>query len=277
MSTMKEQKIAFIGAGNMAAALIKGLLQDGHPADNITAADPDRQKLDRISEQSLIHTTTDNSAAVAASDVVVIAVKPQIVAQVAAGIAATVAQREPLLISIAAGIPTPHLQQWLGESAAIVRAMPNTPAMLQAGATGLFAADRVSAEQHSLAESIMRAVGLTIWVDEEAQIDTVTAVSGSGPAYFFLFMEHMIRAAKALGLPDESAHLLTLQTALGASRMALESDDNPATLRAMVTSPGGTTERAINSLEEGGLEQLVLNAMRAARERSIELSSQIGD
>ncbi|MEN8213429.1 MAG: pyrroline-5-carboxylate reductase [Pseudomonadota bacterium] len=274
---MKEQKIAFIGAGNMAAALIKGLLQDGHPADNITAADPDRQKLDRISEQSLIHTTTDNSAAVAASDVVVIAVKPQIVAQVAAGIAATVAQREPLLISIAAGIPTPHLQQWLGESAAIVRAMPNTPAMLQAGATGLFAADRVSAEQHSLAESIMRAVGLTIWVDEEAQIDTVTAVSGSGPAYFFLFMEHMIRAAKALGLPDESAHLLTLQTALGASRMALESDDNPATLRAMVTSPGGTTERAINSLEEGGLEQLVLNAMRAARERSIELSSQIGD
>ncbi len=274
---MKDKKIAFIGAGNMAAALIKGLIQDGHPAENITAADPDPEKLNLISGQTGIGVNSDNSEAIADADVVVIAVKPQVIAAVASGISATVAERRPLVISIAAGIPTTHLQQWLGETAAIVRTMPNTPAMLQAGATGLFAAANVNAEQHSLAESIMRAVGLTIWVEQESLIDAVTAVSGSGPAYFFLLMEHMIRAAKALGLPDESAHLLTLQTALGASRMALESDDNPATLRARVTSPGGTTEQAINAFETGGLEQLVMDAMRAARDRSIELSSQIQD
>ncbi len=277
MNTMKDKNIVFIGAGNMAAALIKGLIQDGHPAENITAADPDHDKLNLISEQTGIRINSDNSAAIADADIVVIAVKPQVIAAVASGISAAVAKRQPLVISIAAGVPTSHLQQWLGETTAIVRTMPNTPAMLQAGATGLFAAANVNAEQHSLAESIMRAVGLTIWVEQESLIDAVTAVSGSGPAYFFLFMEHMIRAAKVLGLPDESAHLLTLQTALGASRMALESDDNPATLRARVTSPGGTTEQAINTFETGGLEQLVMDAMRAARDRSIELSSQIQD
>lgn len=274
---MKEKTIAFIGAGNMAAALIKGLIHDGHPPGRIIAADPDPQKLQYLGEQSGVKVHADNSAAAALADVVVLAVKPQIVAAVATDISKTVAARKPLLISIAAGTPTKHLRQWLGEESAVVRAMPNTPAMLQAGATGLFAAPTVNAEQHSLAESIMRAVGLTVWLDDESLIDAVTAVSGSGPAYFFLFMEHMIRAAKALGLSDESAQLLTLQTALGAARMALESDDNPATLRARVTSPGGTTERAINTLEAGGLEKLIMEAMRAARDRSIELSAQIGD
>lgn len=274
---MKDKKIVFIGAGNMAAALIKGLIQDGHPTENITAADPDHEKLNLISEQTGIGINSDNSAAIADADVVVIAVKPQVIKAVASRISTAVVEKQPLVISIAAGIPVSHLQQWLGETTAIVRTMPNTPAMLQAGATGLFAAECVNDEQHSLAESIMRAVGLTIWVEQESLIDAVTAVSGSGPAYFFLFMEHMIRAAKALGLPGESAHLLTLQTALGASRMALESDDNPATLRTRVTSPGGTTEQAINTFETGGLEQLVMDAMRAARDRSIELSSQIQD
>jgi pyrroline-5-carboxylate reductase len=274
---MKDKKITFIGAGNMASALIKGLIQGGHPAENITAADPDADKLELISEQTGIGITSDNNAAISGADVIVIAVKPQIIEAVASGISSAVAASQPLIISIAAGIPTAHLQQWLGETTAIVRTMPNTPAMLQAGATGLFAAANVNDEQHSLAESIMRAVGLTIWVEQESLIDAVTAVSGSGPAYFFLFMEHMMRAAGALGLPEESAQLLTLQTALGASRMALESDDNPATLRTMVTSPGGTTEQAINTFEAGGLEQLVMDAMRAARDRSIELSSQIPD
>lgn len=274
---MKEKKITFIGAGNMAAALIKGLIQDGHPAKNITASDPDHQKLDLLREQTRVRIISDNDAAITDADVIVLAVKPQIIAAVASGISAAVAKREPLVISIAAGIPTSHLQSWLGETAAIVRTMPNTPAMLQAGATGLFAAENVNAEQHSLAESIMRAVGLTIWVEDESLIDAVTAVSGSGPAYFFLFMEHMIRAARTLGLSDESAHLLTLQTALGASRMALESDDTPAALRTRVTSPGGTTEQAVNAFEAGGLEQLVMDAMRAVRDRSIELSSQVQD
>ena len=153
--------------------------------------------------------------------------------------------------------------------------MPNTPAMLQAGATGLFASDSVTEEQRSLAESIMRAVGITVWVEHEGLIDAVTALSGSGPAYFFLVMEQMIRSAQSLGLGEEEATLLTLQTALGAARMALESDDSPATLRARVTSPGGTTEEAIRVFEQEGLERIVKQAMTAARDRSIELSSQL--
>jgi pyrroline-5-carboxylate reductase len=272
---MKEKTIAFIGAGNMAGALIRGLLQDGHPAERIIAVDPDRQKLDVFSSESGINCTTDNAAAVSAADIVVLAVKPQIVASVAQDLASAVQKQQPLVISVAAGIRIEHIQHWLGPDCAIVRTMPNTPAMLQAGATGLFASDRVSEEQRSLAESLMRAVGITIWVEHEGLIDAVTALSGSGPAYFFLFMEQMIRSARKLGLGDEEATLLTLQTALGAARMALESDDSPATLRAKVTSPGGTTEQAIRVFEQEGLERIVKQAMTAARDRSIELSSQL--
>jgi pyrroline-5-carboxylate reductase len=272
---MKEKTIAFIGAGNMAGALIRGLLQDCHPAERIIAVDPDRQKLDVFSSESGINCTTDNAAAVSAADIVVLAVKPQIVASVAQDLASAVQKQQPLVISVAAGIRIEHLQHWLGPDCAIVRTMPNTPAMLQAGATGLFASDRVSEEQRSLAESLMRAVGITIWVEHEGLIDAVTALSGSGPAYFFLFMEQMIRSARKLGLGDEEATLLTLQTALGAARMALESDDSPATLRAKVTSPGGTTEQAIRVFEQEGLERIVKQAMTAARDRSIELSSQL--
>ncbi|MGD8266043.1 MAG: pyrroline-5-carboxylate reductase [Chromatiales bacterium] len=272
---MKEKTIAFIGAGNMAGALIRGLLQDGHPAERIIAVDPDRQKLDVFSSESGINCTTDNAAAVSAADIVVLAVKPQIVASVAQDLASAVQKQQPLVISVAAGIRIEHLEHWLGPDCAIVRTMPNTPAMLQAGATGLFASVRVSEEQRSLAESLMRAVGITIWVEHEGLIDAVTALSGSGPAYFFLFMEQMIRSARKLGLGDEEATLLTLQTALGAARMALESDDSPATLRAKVTSPGGTTEQAIRVFEQEGLERIVKQAMTAARDRSIELSSQL--
>jgi pyrroline-5-carboxylate reductase len=272
---MRDTTIAFIGTGNMAGALIRGLLQDGHPADRIIAADPDMDKLAAICGESGINSSSDNNAAVAGADVIVLAVKPQIMADVAQGIAASVQQHRPLVVSIAAGIPVRHLEHWLGHGIAIVRTMPNTPAMLQTGATGLFAGEHVSEEQRNLAESIMRAVGITVWVDREGLIDAVTAVSGSGPAYFFLFMEEMIRAAGALGLDEQDASLLTLQTALGAARMALESNDPPATLRARVTSPGGTTERAIRVFEEEGLEQLVKRAMTAARDRSIELSSQL--
>ena len=210
-----------------------------------------------------------------AADIVVLAVKPQVLAAVAQDLAPVVQEQQPLVISVAAGIRIEHLQHWLGPDCAIVRTMPNTPAMLQAGATGLFASDRVSEEQRSLAESLMRAVGITVWVQHEGLIDAVTALSGSGPAYFFLIMEQMIRSARTLGLGEEEATLLTLQTALGAARMALESDDSPATLRARVTSPGGTTEQAIRVFEQEGLEQIVKQAMTAARDRSIELSSQL--
>ncbi|MEJ2316766.1 MAG: pyrroline-5-carboxylate reductase [Gammaproteobacteria bacterium] len=272
---MKEKSIAFIGAGNMAGALIRGLLKDGHPAERIIAMDPDRRKLDAFSSESNINCTTDSSSAVSAADVVVLAVKPQVMADVAQQLAPAVRKYRPLVLSVAAGIRIEHLRHWLGDDCAIVRTMPNTPAMLQAGATGLFASDTVSDEQRSLAESIMRAAGITIWVEHEGLIDAVTAVSGSGPAYFFLFMEQMIRSAQSLGLGEEEATLLTLQTALGAARMALESDDSPATLRAKVTSPGGTTEQAIRVFEQEGLERILKQAMTAARDRSIELSSQL--
>ena len=272
---MKEKTIAFIGAGNMAGALIRGLLQDGHPAERIIAVDPDRQKLDSFASESGINCTTDNSSAVHNADVVVLAVKPQVMAGVAEQLAPEVREHRPLVISVAAGIRIQHLSHWLGAESAIVRTMPNTPAMLQAGATGLFASDSVTEEQRSLAESIMRAVGITVWVEHEGLIDAVTALSGSGPAYFFLVMEQMIRSAQSLGLGEEEATLLTLQTALGAARMALESDDSPATLRARVTSPGGTTEEAIRVFEQEGLERIVKQAMTAARDRSIELSSQL--
>jgi pyrroline-5-carboxylate reductase len=205
----------------------------------------------------------------------VLAVKPQVMADVAQDLAPAVREHRPLVLSVAAGIRIEHLGHWLGDDCAIVRTMPNTPAMLQAGATGLFASDTVSEEQRNLAESIMRAAGITIWVEDEGLIDAVTAVSGSGPAYFFLFMEQMIRSAQSLGLGEEEATLLTLQTALGAARMALESDDSPATLRAKVTSPGGTTEQAIRVFEQEGLERILKKAMTAARDRSIELSSQL--
>jgi pyrroline-5-carboxylate reductase len=187
---------------------------------------------------------------------------------------------ECLYLTVAAGIPTSSLMNWLGQNVdsdlAIVRAMPNTPALLRTGATGLFANQHASEEQKESAESIMRAVGLALWVDNEAQMDAVTALSGSGPAYFFQLMEHMIKAAHDLGLDADTARLLTVQTAFGAAKMALEIDKDPATLRQNVTSPGGTTERAINTFTEGGFEQLVDQALTAARDRAEELAKELG-
>ena len=270
---MKENRIVFIGAGNMAAALINGLVQDGYPSGNITAADPDEQKTAHLHECCGISTATDNNSAVMEADIVVLAVKPQVLPEVAKSISSTVRQKNPLVISIAAGIQTAHLEKWLGEGTALIRTMPNTPAMLQAGTTALFATESVSEEQRNHAESIMRAVGLALWITGESQMDAVTAVSGSGPAYFFLFMEQMIAAARELGIDDETARLLTLHTALGAARMALENPDDPSTLRSKVTSPGGTTAAAIETFENGGLRKLVAAALTAARDRSIELSS----
>ena len=197
--------------------------------------------------------------------------------EVSVALAPTLKRRTPLVISIAAGIRTDTLRSWLGEQVPVVRAMPNTPAMVLTGATGLFSAANVSAAQRDSAERILRAVGLVQWVEDETLIDAVTAVSGSGPAYYFLVMEAMEEAAKKLGLPAETAHLLTLQTALGAARMAIESPDNPQTLRRKVTSPGGTTEKAIGTLEQCGLRQAFEDALKAANDRSVELSQTLGD
>jgi pyrroline-5-carboxylate reductase len=274
---MKQNSIGFIGGGNMAGSLIGGLIHDGCAADTLWVSDPSDLHRQEFSSRFGIHTTADNSALVAACDVVLLAVKPQVLAEVCANIATAVQQRQPLLISIAAGVRSDTIQHWLGGGVSLVRVMPNTPALVQSGAAGLFATAAVSDAQRDAAESIMRAVGLTLWVDDEASMDAVTALSGSGPAYFFLIMEAMEKAAQSLGLSAESARLLTLQTAFGASKMALESEHDAAELRRRVTSPGGTTEAALKVLIDGGIDALFTDALTAAHARSVALSNTLGE
>jgi pyrroline-5-carboxylate reductase len=268
--------IAFIGAGNMACALIGGLLADGIAPDLLIATDISIEKCASLHDATGIRTLQDNRQAAAMADVVVLAVKPQAVRQVTEELAETIRTRQPLVISIAAGIRCDSLRTWLGGDVALVRSMPNTPALIQSAASVLYATPQVDASQREKAESLLRAVGLTQWVEDEALMDTVTALSGSGPAYFFLVMEAMEDAAKTLGLPEETARLLTLQTAFGAARMALESSDPSAVLRSKVTSPGGTTERAVAVLEDGDIRALFQRALAAARDRSIEISADLG-
>jgi pyrroline-5-carboxylate reductase len=274
---MKNKMIAFIGSGNMATSLIAGLVADGYNPKKIIASDPDSEKLADLSARFGIQSAQDNHAAVKQADVLVLAVKPQILKTICCDLAEAVQQQQPLVVSIAAGIREKDMQHWLGGDIALVRTMPNTPAMLQAGATALHAGQGVSDDQRDLAESILRAVGLTRWVDNEGLMDVATALSGSGPAYFFLVMEAMEAAAIDNGLPADTARLLTIQTALGAARMAIESSDGPATLRQKVTSPGGTTERALEILEQGKLKDLFAKALTGARQRSEELSELLGN
>ncbi len=257
----------------MATSLINGLIADGYNPDCITVSDPDREKLAQLAARLGIHTEHDNHTAIPGTEVVVLAVKPQVLESVARELASSIQEHQPLIISIAAGVQEGSLREWLGEQVTLVRAMPNTPAMIQAGATVLHAGKGVSETQKNLAESILRAVGLTRWVADEALMDAVTAVSGSGPAYFFLVMEAIEDAAKGMGLDEPTARLLTLQTALGAARMAMESNDPPSILREKVTSPGGTTERALSILKQGRLKELFSHALDGAKQRSVELSS----
>lgn len=273
---MKKCKIAFIGGGNMAYSLIGGLLAEDFGAENLCISDPDMGKLDSLRQDFGVQVSQDNQACISDADVVVLAVKPQVLQPVATDLAPGLAARKPLIISVAAGIRIEALGRWLGQGLPIVRAMPNTPALVRTGASGLCANSHVSREQRDLAESILRAVGLAIWVDEEQQMDVVTALSGSGPAYFFLVMEALQKAAEHHGLSAETARLLTLQTAFGAAKMALESSEEPGLLRARVTSPGGTTEQAINALQSGGIETLFDQAIVAAANRSRELADLLG-
>ncbi len=270
-------RLAFIGGGNMARSLIGGLLSNGWLARNIVVSDPDPEQPARLyqldPELSVIN---DNNAAATTADVVVFAVKPQILQMVCRELAATLQNARPLIISIAAGIRSTDIERWCGGDLPIVRCMPNTPALVQSGATGLFANPRVSDEQRALAETLMRAVGTTVWVDDEAQLDAVTALSGSGPAYVFLVIEAMQAAGEKLGLNEEVARLLAIDTVFGAAKLALESPDSPATLRERVTSKGGTTERALEVLEAGGIRKLFEDALAAARTRAEELAEQLG-
>lgn len=274
---MHDCKITFIGGGNMARSLISGLIADGFNPQHIHVSDPEPLCLQALTDKYPVQTYSSNIDAAKDSDILILAVKPQ-------QLQAVVKQLRPewnnhtLLISIAAGIRINDIARWLErDQAAIVRTMPNTPAMVQAGATALYASPAVNPQQHELAESIMRAVGLTVWLDDETQLDAVTALSGSGPAYFFLVMEAMEFAAIEMGLSPETARLLCIQTAFGSAKMALESDDSTRTLRQKVTSPGGTTERAIHELEDGGVRGLFENALIAAALRSRELAKQLGE
>jgi len=275
---MSTPRIAFIGGGNMAASLIGGLRAQGVPVTSICASDPGADKRAELEAAHGIETFGDNGQAVTKADVVVLAVKPQVMQTVCRDLAGHL-QSNQLIVSIAAGINCASLQHWLGEQTprAIVRCMPNTPSLLRQGVSGLYANTQVSKEQKQQAEQLLSAVGVALWLDEESLIDAVTAVSGSGPAYFFLMIEAMTAAGEQLGLPRDTAERLTLQTALGAARMACENDVKAAELRRRVTSPNGTTEAAIKAFQTGGFESLVQQAINAAAQRSAELAEQLGN
>ncbi len=273
---MTDGIISFIGGGNMATSLIGGLIADGRDPASIYVSDPERAILEGLADAFRVQTSTDNEEAVSHASTVVFAVKPQIMAPVVRSIAVPGKAHRPLFISVAAGVREPDILRWLGFDAAIVRSMPNTPALVGSGATALYANSFVSDEQRNHAESVLRAVGLTLWVDDENLLDAVTGLSGSGPAYYFLLMEYMERTGISMGLSKDDARVLTIQTAFGAAKMALESSDSPATLRTRVTSPGGTTERALDVLMAGGMEHLIHDALEASRDRAAELGYEFG-
>ena len=273
MQTSADIRLAFIGAGNMASAMIQGLLSTGMTGAQISVADPmaeAREKLARLG----VTTFSDNNQAIKEADAVVLAVKPQVAQQVMLSVSALEPQQ--LLVSIAAGINLSSLSQWTSRQQAIVRCMPNTPALLGAGASGLYANDCCNAHQRQLAEHLLRSTGTTLWVNQETDLDAVTALSGSGPAYFFLLMEAMIEAGVELGLDRSSASQLTLQTAYGAALMAQQNDANPAQLRHNVTSPGGTTAAALDVMLEAGLPDIIKTALRAAQQRAIVMAQEFG-
>lgn len=271
---MSDTRIAFIGAGNMAASLIGGLRAQGVSAARIRASDPGAETRSRVAAEHGIEVFADNAMAADGADVILIAVKPQAMKAVCEALKPSIKPGQ-LLVSIAAGISCASLQAWLGEHP-IVRCMPNTPALLRQGVSGLYANKQVSSAQREQALALLSAVGLAFWLDDEQQLDAVTAVSGSGPAYFFLLIEAMTAAGEKLGLPREIASQLTLQTALGAAHMAQASDVDAAELRRRVTSPAGTTEAAIKTFQAGGFEALVDKALGAAAQRSAELAELLG-
>jgi pyrroline-5-carboxylate reductase len=268
--------IAFIGAGNMAGSLIGGLKQNGY-AGKVLASDLDQAKLQQLNQQFGTGIAADNNDAVAQADVVVLAVKPQIMKVVCEAMRDAVQQKKPMIVSIAAGLTSDTIENWLGGDLPMVRCMPNTPALVQMGASGLYANDTVSEQQRALAESLFNAVGVSVWVDDENQLHAVTATSGSGPAYFFLFMEAMQKSAESLGLSPDVARSLVAQTARGAAEMVCQSELSTEQLRLNVTSPNGTTEQAIHSFEQDGLRQAVQQAMIACEKRSKELAEELAD
>lgn len=265
--------IAFIGGGNMARSLIGGLLARGTAADDIRVSEPVDALRDALAGDFGVQVGADNAEATAEAGLWVLAVKPQVMRAVCEALAPVAQARRPLVVSIAAGITAAQLQRWLGGGVAVVRTMPNTPALLGAGVTGLFASAEVDPNGRERAANLLASAGKTVWIEDEARMDAVTAVSGSGPAYIFLLAEAMEAAALAEGLPADAARTLVLETVLGAARMLTESGEDPVELRRRVTSPGGTTQAAIETFEAGGLRALVASAIRNATERGRQLSA----
>src|SRR5579885_2825299 len=261
----------------MARSLIAGLTDRGCKPGRITVSEPNPEQRALIAKRTPVRMAADGAAAASDADVLVFAVKPQVMQAAAKTVAPALQSRKPLIISVAAGVTSGDLDRWLGGAQAIVRVMPNTPALLGAGAAGLFATPRVSQAQRATAQALMEAVGQARWIEDESLMDAVTAVSGSGPAYFFLLMECMEAAAVELGLPAETARALILQTAAGAARMAQESGEAPAALRQQVTSPNGTTAAALQAFGDGGFDQLVKKALTAARDRGRQLAREAGE
>ncbi|OGI52037.1 MAG: pyrroline-5-carboxylate reductase [Candidatus Muproteobacteria bacterium RIFCSPHIGHO2_12_FULL_60_33] len=268
--------VGFIGAGNMARSLAAGLLKNGWGKNQVVLSDPEPAQRQAIESVLGVKTFADNQTVVTQADILVLAVKPQILGEVATALASAVQKKKPLVISIAAGVRLEDIGRWLGGGLAMVRAMPNTAALIGSGASGLYANERVNESLRNQAESILRAVGVTVWLEDEELMDVVTALSGSGPAYFFLVMEALEQAAIESGLDPKQARLLTLETAFGAAKMALEGHEEPSQLRRRVTSPGGTTEQAVKVLEQGDIRHLFKKAVQAAVNRSREIADMFG-
>ena len=269
---MSNSKIAFIGGGNMARSLIGGMIATGISNQNISVSEPRADLRKTLNEDFGVNASEENAPVAKGADVVVLAVKPQILQEVVTPLSSLVAKARPLLISVAAGVTSSSIERWVGGDPALIRVMPNTPALIGAGISALYANSNVSDDQRALAEKIMAAVGKTIWIKEETLMDAVTAVSGSGPAYFFYVMQAIHDAAVREGLDAQTARLLSLETALGAARLAVESTEDPGSLQTQVTSPGGTTEAAINVLNNSGVRDTLQRAVSAARARGGELA-----
>ena len=267
--------LAFVGGGNMARSLIGALVRGGMSASRIAVAEPNESARQQLAGDFGVAVFADGVDAVVGADIVMLAIKPQVMRSVCTSLAPVLKDHRPLMISIAAGLRIGQIDHWLGGGFPIVRCMPNTPSLIGAGATGMIANAAVDAVAHDLAESILRATGLTVWIDREELIDTVTGVSGSAPAYFFLMIEALEDAGVAEGLPRDTARALAIQTCLGAARMASETDAPPSLLRERVTSPNGTTAAALQALADGGFRELVAKAVTAAKARGAEMSREL--
>ncbi|QBM18266.1 pyrroline-5-carboxylate reductase [Marinobacter sp. JH2] len=273
----KSPVISFIGAGNMASAIIGGMLDNRFEANNVWVSAPDDSHLQAVRNQFGVSVSTNNRYCVEQADIVVLAVKPQVMADVCRDIAPVVQNTRPLIVSIAAGLTADTIEQWLGGGLPMVRVMPNTPSLVGKGAAGLFANDQVSDEQKTMVQTVFESIGTALWVEDENLLHGVTALSGSGPAYFFLILEALESAATDAGVEPATARKLAIQTMAGAAEMAARSEHDPAQLKRNVMSPGGTTERAINTFEDGGMRKLVKKAYDAAFTRSEEMAKELAD